>query len=505
MKSVLEIQIQKLFILTILLKIGSSYLGWRLQDPWILGFAIPLTVMALYIVIGYNRRDTNVSDEKFADSCYYLGFIFTITSIIFSLFDLPQIGTKIQDIAVRFGAAMVSTVFGLIVRVALVSFKKDADDAIRDVESSLVDASVKFRMQLEMALEKLHGFQDDVDVAAKETVARISLQVESMTKDHAEKLSGFFAELSERNEKVFAGSVNEVKSASVRLSGAFENYANSMRASVTSIEKRVEAFANAVTERLEATTFPDDFFKERLEEPLQHLINSTKEIAKGVNVAASQVGDSSALLTTTLKKIRTKAKTSEDALDKVVSLSEQQEAILEAAQGQLTTLHALTSALSKIDSGVAESVAALKASHATNTQLLAEMADTAKRRADVRESLEHSMATVIEHVKAGAAAASSMAEEMALNTSATQRLLTKLEGGKPEIKPFSAYGTLDSGRPGAEVPQVVASPSPVALTRVTSAFPSGEASRHPASTDVATSNEATQPQALSSNSRESNT
>lgn len=63
-----------------------------------------------YVLLGLKRRDHDVTDEKFADTCYYLGFIFTITSIIFSLFDLPSIGTKLQEIAVRFGAAMVSDV-----------------------------------------------------------------------------------------------------------------------------------------------------------------------------------------------------------------------------------------------------------------------------------------------------------------------------------------------------------------------------------------------------------
>ena len=121
MKSIFDIRLQKLFLVTLILKIGSSFLGWYLQLQWSLGFTVPLLIMSAYIFLGYHRRDNDVTDEKFADTCYYLGFIFTITSIIFSLFDLPNIGTKIQDIAVRFGAAMVSTVLGLGVRVYLVS------------------------------------------------------------------------------------------------------------------------------------------------------------------------------------------------------------------------------------------------------------------------------------------------------------------------------------------------------------------------------------------------
>ncbi|HBO4518639.1 TPA: hypothetical protein L4U64_005188, partial [Pseudomonas aeruginosa] len=123
-----KISLKRLFVLTCVLKVGSSFLGWYLHEPWIFGLLLPLLFMAAYMLIGYRLRDSDISAEKFADSCYYLGFIFTIASIIFSLFDLPNIGTDLTIIAVRFGAAMVSTVLGLAVRVTLVSFRPSTED-----------------------------------------------------------------------------------------------------------------------------------------------------------------------------------------------------------------------------------------------------------------------------------------------------------------------------------------------------------------------------------------
>ena len=195
MRGLQDIKIQKLFLVAIILKIGFSAVGWWFNDPWILGFGLPLVVMAGYIAIGVTRKDTDVSDEKFADSCYYLGFIFTIASIILSLFDLPNIGTNLQSIAVRFGAAMVSTVAGLIVRVYLVSFRKDASDAVRDAEEEVIEASNRFREHLVIAYEKLIDFQATVDDACRQTVERSNLQIAGLSKKHAERLSGFFGEL----------------------------------------------------------------------------------------------------------------------------------------------------------------------------------------------------------------------------------------------------------------------------------------------------------------------
>lgn len=265
MAGILDIRVQKLFVVILFFKILSSGLGWYFGFPWSLGFWIPLALMTAYIVLGLKRHDSDVTDEKYADTCYYLGFIFTITSIIFSLFDLPNIGTKIQDIAVRFGAAMVSTVLGLAVRVYLVSFKRDVADAIKDAEDAVIDASQKFREQLVIAFEKLRDFQSEVDVASKATVERVQMQVEAMSKNYADKLSGFFAELTSRNQEAFTEALAEVRGASGRLANSVDGYSKGMRTNLASIEEKVVAFADAVTDRLRTTTFPDDYFAKNLD------------------------------------------------------------------------------------------------------------------------------------------------------------------------------------------------------------------------------------------------
>ena len=132
---------QRLFGVALGLKIGFASLGYMLGMPFWLGLVAPIAVMVAYMVVGYKTRDNDISEDKFADSCYYLGFIFTVVSTVFCLFDIPKMsaGGGLQDIAVRFGAAMVSTVLGMGVRVYLVSFRKDSSDAMQDAEQALLD------------------------------------------------------------------------------------------------------------------------------------------------------------------------------------------------------------------------------------------------------------------------------------------------------------------------------------------------------------------------------
>lgn len=426
MKSIFDIQVQKLFLVTLILKVGSSFLGWYFQRQWSLGFAIPLLIMSAYIVLGYFRRDSDVNDEKFADSCYYLGFIFTITSIIFSLFDLPNIGTKIQEIAVRFGAAMVSTVLGLGVRVYLVSFKKDVGDAIKEAEDAVLDVTKKLTEHLKIALEKLCDFESQVDTAAKSSVERVNMQIDNLSKNHAEKLSGFFNDLTNRNQEAFTQAMAEVKTASQRLSDSVDGYSHGMRSNLSSIEIKVGAFTEAVTDRLKTTTFPDDYFAKHLDGPLNQLKDSASILAGGVKMASDEVRESSTVLSKTLTKLREKANVTEDSLDTVLKLTVQQQAVLDSAQGQLTTLGQLTSTLTNFDASLTNTMAGITASNAITSELTERVSSVVAENVETRMILDKSLAAVIGKLDFSATATSTVAEKLDANAIATTNAAAKM-------------------------------------------------------------------------------
>ena len=420
MASIFDIRIQKLFLITIILKVGSSYLGWFLQMQWSLGFWIPLSIMAAYIVLGLKRKDRDVSDEKFADSCYYLGFIFTITSIIFSLFDLPDIGTKIQDIAVRFGAAMVSTVAGLAVRVYLVSFNKDVSDAVRETEHSIIEASQKFREQLVLAYERLSDFQSQVENGTKGAVERVNVQVETLSKNHAEKLSGFFEELASKNQVAFTSALDEVKKASLRLSESVDGYSLGMRSNLGSIEAKVTAFTDVVSERLKTTTFPDDYFVKQLEQPLAQLNTATNEVAGQVLATASEVGAATTVLTGALKKLQSKSAAIEGSMDAAMRLTAQQQSVLDTSHSQIGTLEKLGVTLEGFSTLFGSTVARLDATNTSAHTLASRIDAVVLSEGTTRQQFEGSFAKFVEHLGANAVSTNALSERIAEGVALSQ-------------------------------------------------------------------------------------
>lgn len=347
MRTLRDIPTKKLFLLALLLKVGFAAIAWAIDEPWAFGLVLPLAVMAGYIFLGINRKDKDVSDEKFADSCYYLGFIFTITSIVFSLLDVGAIGTKMTDIAVRFGAAMVSTVFGLAARVYLVSFRQDVSDAVQAAEDSVVEAANRLSVQLAMSCERFQSFELQVDSAARSSVERVNLQVEALSKSYTERLAEFFRELAEQNTKAF-------EEASRRLAVSVDQYASGLSTSLTGLEERVVAFADGVTERLATTSFPDDYFATTLTDPVSRLRESAALIAGEVTAVAADVKEASKVLRTAFTNLRNKATTSEEALERLHQLVALQEQLHHQGDTRSKTFEKVAKALQQLDQTLGE-------------------------------------------------------------------------------------------------------------------------------------------------------
>ena len=98
----------------------------------VIGFLVPLCVMIWYLYYGYKKVRTCPELKKtVGDSAYFLGFLFTIASIIAAMGDMAL--TNMQDstmtyVASRFALAMITTLLGMTYRTYLTEFDYDDED-----------------------------------------------------------------------------------------------------------------------------------------------------------------------------------------------------------------------------------------------------------------------------------------------------------------------------------------------------------------------------------------
>lgn len=270
----LKANIQRLFLFTIVLKTVSSFIGWLIGGEWanwILGFLLPLFFMGSYITLGMYRDKRELTDEKFADSCYYLGFIFTIVSIIFCLLDIPNINTALDTIAVRFGAAMFSTVVGIIVRVYLINFKKEFTDAVQQTEDAIVDAAQKFIAQIELVAEKSEQFQAHLLHSTELSVERAHQKLESGLTYGLEKLENSIKQNSDLTTSALNKNLSEINSAVKKFCDVFNELLTESNRSLAKMHSDLNDFSKGLIENIEQTKLPVDFFSSQLHAPLDEL------------------------------------------------------------------------------------------------------------------------------------------------------------------------------------------------------------------------------------------
>ena len=138
-----------LFLIVLGLKIGASLYAFQLgftqtaqpltqfsvllSDPiWLWSFSIPFLFMLTYVIVGWLLVRGNSRKDLFSytDGCYYLGFLFTIASIIIALASIQDENFFVSELAIRFAAAMLTTFVGMAVRLYIITFDANPKDSL---------------------------------------------------------------------------------------------------------------------------------------------------------------------------------------------------------------------------------------------------------------------------------------------------------------------------------------------------------------------------------------
>jgi hypothetical protein len=113
-----------LFLATVLG--GASYIVWAkisgVHPVQVTG--IPLMLMVLYALALGSARYFRLRDDQAGDNIYYLGFLYTLTSLGVSLWQF-SVNDGAEGIVTNFGVAIASTILGVALRVVFNQMRQD--------------------------------------------------------------------------------------------------------------------------------------------------------------------------------------------------------------------------------------------------------------------------------------------------------------------------------------------------------------------------------------------
>jgi len=165
--------------------VGSGYIIFsKLHDFG----AFAVTAVPVLIMIGYavllGARLFRLRDDQAGDNLYYMGFLFTLTSLAVSLYQFSSAGSA-EQIVQNFGIAIASTISGIALRILFNQMRRDPVEVEATARLELAEASRRVKRELESAILEFGYFRRTTQQSMGDAVDEVR---ESM-----DKVRGLFA------------------------------------------------------------------------------------------------------------------------------------------------------------------------------------------------------------------------------------------------------------------------------------------------------------------------
>lgn len=138
--------------------------------------AVPIGLMLAYFLLSL-LPGLRLHTEQAGDNLYYMGFLFTLTSLGVSLYRFMG-GASIDDIVRNFGIAVSSTIFGILLRIFFNQMRRDPIDIERSVRHELADMTRRVRTELDSSAREFSQYRRTSNQMLEEGFEEIARQAE---------------------------------------------------------------------------------------------------------------------------------------------------------------------------------------------------------------------------------------------------------------------------------------------------------------------------------------
>lgn len=158
---------------------GAAFIVWSkltgLRPLAVTG--VPIALMVVYALAQLTIRSVRLRDDQTGDNLYYMGFLFTLTSLASSLWQFEANGAA-EDIVRNFGIAIASTVAGIALRIFVNQLMRDPVTVERVARTDLADAARRVKRELDAAVIEMNQFRRATEQAALESWTGVRDQVQ---------------------------------------------------------------------------------------------------------------------------------------------------------------------------------------------------------------------------------------------------------------------------------------------------------------------------------------
>lgn len=224
---------------------------------------VPILLMLGYAVMAYVARGLRLRDDQIGDNLYYVGFIFTLTSLAVSLVQFAA-GAGVEQIIRNFGIAVGSTITGVVLRIIFNQMRRDPVDVEVEARLELSAAARRVRVELDGILLELTHFRRTSQQMVEEGQRETAAQLKRIGDSFAAAEASLSAKASEQLTLAFGGKDDAVKTGLARFADEVAAASAQMSAVAATLSAGGTQLGDSITslvQRLRGTRTPDEALK----------------------------------------------------------------------------------------------------------------------------------------------------------------------------------------------------------------------------------------------------
>lgn len=275
-----------MFLFGLLTGIGIIFIWsaklWDVNIAVVTG--IPIAIMATYLVVSLIASGLRIHNEQAGDNLYYMGFLFTLSSLGVSLYRFVG-EASIDEIVRNFGIAVTSTICGIAFRILFNQMRRDPVDIERSVRHELAEMTRRVRSELDSSAREFSSYRrsssqmlvegfEEIGRQAEQTGAAVQKAIEILSTESIKPIreaSEKLAALSEQNLALF-------EARSKQLNDTADETALRLSEAAALVVDKVEVFGRAIDNlalKAGGMKMPDEVLRLQL----QPAVNAIAEVA----------------------------------------------------------------------------------------------------------------------------------------------------------------------------------------------------------------------------------
>lgn len=263
--------------------------------------SVPIAIMLAYMSITLFLKGLRLHDDQVGDNLYYMGFLFTLTSLGLSLYQFND-NQSIDGIVQNFGVAIGSTIAGVLLRVMYTQMRFDPIDIERETRFELAEMARMIRREMDETVRILADFRRANQQMMEEGFREVETATKNAGKAVADSIMTMATETRTPLEKVSNNLTNLLQETTnaIEESSSFQN--DTLSEARKDITKNISSFGRSV-DRIEKKfndfSMPHEVIEVKFEpiiDKLETLINEqasqTQQLLKESNTNSIQLDKS---------------------------------------------------------------------------------------------------------------------------------------------------------------------------------------------------------------------